>query len=50
MPWEAEDQTVCFKEYSKLADENDTPYYPLRLEGDKELLKDYIRVAEQEKR
>jgi UDP-galactopyranose mutase len=49
MPWEEQDQTVCFKEYSKLADENDTPYYPLRLEGYKELLKDYIRVAEQEK-
>ncbi len=47
-PWEQHDQTVCFREYSKLADENDTPYYPLRLQGDKELLMKYVDLADQE--
>jgi UDP-galactopyranose mutase len=48
-PWETHEQTVCFKEYSKLAEPNDTPYYPLRLEGDKALLSKYVDLADQEK-
>lgn len=49
-PWESHDQTVCFREYSKLAEENDIPYYPLRLQNDKDLLKQYVDLAETEKK
>ncbi|HET9239359.1 MAG TPA: UDP-galactopyranose mutase [Oligoflexus sp.] len=41
-PWETHEKTVCFKEYSKLAEPSDTPYYPLRLQKDKELLRQYM--------
>jgi UDP-galactopyranose mutase len=41
-PWETHEKTVCFKEYSKLAEPRDTPYYPLRLEKDKALLRQYM--------
>ncbi|MDQ3230928.1 MAG: UDP-galactopyranose mutase [Pseudobdellovibrionaceae bacterium] len=41
-PWEQHEKTVCFKEYSKLAEPHDTPYYPLRLQKDKELLREYM--------
>jgi UDP-galactopyranose mutase len=47
-PWESHDQTVCFREYSKLTEEGDVPYYPLRLTGDKELLSRYVELAEGE--
>lgn len=48
-PWEEHNETVCFREYSKLADENDTPYYPLRLNHDKALLEKYVDLAGKEK-
>jgi UDP-galactopyranose mutase len=41
-PWETHEKTVCFREYSKLAEPSDTPYYPLRLQKDKELLRQYM--------
>ncbi|MFP5386218.1 MAG: UDP-galactopyranose mutase [Bacteriovoracia bacterium] len=47
-PWEEHEKTVCFKEYSKNCEEGDTPYYPLRLQGDKELLQEYVSLAEEE--
>lgn len=47
-PWETHDSTVCFREYSKLAAPGDIPYYPLRLAGDKGLLKQYVELAERE--
>ena len=47
-PWETHDQTVCFREYSKLAEGDDTPYYPLRLANDKALLQEYADLAEKE--
>jgi UDP-galactopyranose mutase len=37
---------VLFREYSKLAEGNDTPYYPLRLEGDKAMLRAYMQAAD----
>lgn len=49
-PWEQHDQTVCFKEYSALCGENDTPYYPLRLNSDKSLLEKYVEKANKEKK
>lgn len=48
-PWEAHEDTVCFREYSTLAEPGDTPYYPLRLTHDKELLNRYMELAEHEK-
>ncbi|WP_260432225.1 UDP-galactopyranose/dTDP-fucopyranose mutase family protein [Zymomonas mobilis] len=40
-PWEADNfkNTVAFKEYSRLAGKEDTPYYPIRLVGEKNYLK-----------
>lgn len=48
-PWEQHDQTVYFKEYSKETTENDVPFYPKRLEGDKKLLMLYRHAAEKQK-
>lgn len=45
-PWEQHDKTVYFKEYSKETVEGDTPYYPKRLEADKELLMKYRQDAD----
>jgi UDP-galactopyranose mutase len=47
-PWEEHEKTVCFKEYSKLCEKDDVPYYPLRLNNDHELLKKYVSLAEKE--
>jgi UDP-galactopyranose mutase len=49
-PWEAHEQTVCFREYSKLAATDDIPYYPLRLERDKTLLQRYMDLSEHARR
>jgi UDP-galactopyranose mutase len=48
-PWEEHEKTVCFREYSKLTEEGDTPYYPLRLSHDKSLLSEYVKRADNEK-
>ncbi len=48
-PWESHEQTVCFREYSKLAEPKDIPYYPLRLQDDKSLLQKYMDLADGEK-
>lgn len=47
-PWENHEKTVCFKEFSALCGENDTPYYPLRLNHDKDLLEKYVGLVEKE--
>lgn len=44
-PWENHLRSVCFREYSKAATDNDIPYYPLRLAHDKELLIHYAALA-----
>ena len=44
-PWEEHAKTVCFREYSKLAGKKDVPYYPLRLQGDKSMLQQYMSLA-----
>lgn len=48
-PWEEHDLTICFREYSKLAESDDIPYYPLRLQGDKSLLQQYMALAQKTK-
>ncbi|MDB6072301.1 MAG: UDP-galactopyranose mutase [Verrucomicrobiales bacterium] len=48
-PWESHESTVCFREFSKLAEPDDIPYYPLRLADDKELLGKYVELADKER-
>lgn len=45
-PWEQHDKTVCFTEFSKETGKEDLPYYPKRLAADKELLRKYRALAE----
>lgn len=47
-PWEEHDQTVLFREHSRLCGENDTPYYPIRLVHDKARLQRYVELAKAE--
>jgi UDP-galactopyranose mutase len=46
-PWEEHHKTIYFKEYSKETGADDIPYYPKRLETDKQLLLKYRQEAEQ---
>lgn len=48
-PWEQHERTVIFKEYSRLCEEDDTPYYPIRLVAEKALLAHYVQRAHQER-
>ncbi len=47
-PWEAHEDTVCFEEYSRLCEEKDIPYYPIRLTGEMKLLEEYVEKAEKQ--
>lgn len=49
-PWETHEKTVYFKEYSKETGEHDIPYYPKRLQRDKDLLMKYRKDAEELKK
>ena len=46
-PWEAASlsRTVCFREYSRLAQPQDVPYYPIRQANEKAMLESYISLA-----
>ena len=44
-PWELHDKTVYFKEFSKETTADDIPYYPKRLQQDKEILLQYRTAA-----
>lgn len=46
-PWEEHEKSICYEEYSRACDEDDIPYYPIRLVDDKVLLKQYVELAEQ---
>lgn len=48
-PWETHENTLIFKEYSRFSEENDTPYYPIRLPKDKSQLQRYIELGREEK-
>lgn len=47
-PWENHEETIVSNEFSKETEEEDVPYYPKRLAPDKELLAQYLKLAEQE--
>lgn len=44
-PWESHEQTVCYKEFSRLCEKDDIPYYPIRLVKEKALLNHYLDMA-----
>jgi len=44
-PWEEHEETVCFREFSRLAQDDDIPYYPIRMARDKTLLNRYLNEA-----
>jgi UDP-galactopyranose mutase len=48
-PWETHEQTLIFKEYSRLSEEKDTPYYPIRLVTEKAQLARYVELARAER-
>ncbi len=41
-PWETHQKTVTYHEFSRLADPNDVPYYPIRLVKEKGQLQQYV--------
>ncbi|GHG35118.1 UDP-galactopyranose mutase [Paracoccus aerius] len=45
-PWETHEGSVCYREYSRAAEPDDIPYYPIRMVEEKELLAQYVRLAE----
>jgi UDP-galactopyranose mutase len=47
-PWEQHEQTLIYKEHSRLCGEADTPYYPIRLVKDKAQLTKYVELAKAE--
>jgi UDP-galactopyranose mutase len=47
-PWEKHERTVCYMEYSRQCEENDIPYYPIRLARDKQQLERYVDIARDE--
>lgn len=47
-PWEEHDKTIVYKEYSRACEENDIPYYPIRLVKEKEMLNKYLYLASKE--
>ncbi|WUR11591.1 UDP-galactopyranose mutase [[Empedobacter] haloabium] len=47
-PWEQHDGTVCYFEYSRQCEPDDTPYYPIRMARDKQQLEKYLNIAQNE--
>ncbi len=47
-PWEEREGTIYFKEFSRLFEVGDIPFYPIRLVSEKELLGKYVELAKQQ--
>ncbi|MDN6871701.1 UDP-galactopyranose mutase [Pseudomonas citronellolis] len=47
-PWETHTKSIAYREYSRFCEEDDTPYYPIRLVSEQEQLKKYVELAKQE--
>lgn len=47
-PWESHEGSVLYREFSRLAEPGDIPYYPIRQMDEKALLADYVALAERE--
>lgn len=46
-PWETHEGSVCYREFSRAAEADDIPYYPIRQVAEKALLSEYITLAEE---
>ncbi|MFJ3455776.1 UDP-galactopyranose mutase [Scandinavium goeteborgense] len=44
-PWESHQETIIYKEFSRECEVDDTPYYPVRMVKEKEMLKRYHDLA-----
>ncbi len=44
-PWETHEGSVCYREYSRAAEADDIPYYPIRQVKEKKLLSAYVELA-----
>lgn len=44
-PWENHEGSVCYREFSREAEPEDIPYYPIRQVAEKALLNDYVDLA-----
>lgn len=49
-PWENHENTVCYREFSRECEDEDIPYYPVRLVKDKDSLNQYLEAADSEKK
>lgn len=47
-PWEQHERTICYMEYSRQCEEDDTPYYPIRQAREKAQLEKYVNLARNE--
>jgi UDP-galactopyranose mutase len=47
-PWESHQGSVLYREFSRLCEPEDIPYYPIRQVEEKTLLADYVARAEKE--
>jgi len=47
-PWEQHERTICYMEYSRQCEEDDTPYYPIRQTREKAQLEKYVALAKSE--
>ena len=45
-PWEDHEGSVCYREFSRAAEPEDIPYYPIRMVEEKDLLGKYVALAE----
>lgn len=48
-PWQEYEKSIVSIEYSKETEADDEPYYPKRLQSDKEKLKQYVELASNQK-
>lgn len=48
-PWESHEKSVCYREFSRAAEPDDTPYYPIRLVDEKAMLGEYVALAQGQK-
>jgi UDP-galactopyranose mutase len=47
-PWEQHERTICYMEYSRQCEVDDTPYYPIRQTREKAQLEKYVNLAKAE--
>jgi UDP-galactopyranose mutase len=44
-PWESHEKSICYREFSRACEEDDIPYYPIRMADEKALLNRYVERA-----